>query len=63
MYLPQEFYLQNTTNMRIYQKSIDLTFFADLNSSAYTVTETFRSCDSQNYYFYSENRIVFSDIS
>jgi len=37
--------------------------FVDLNSCAYTATETCHSCDSQNYYFISENRIVFSDIT
>lgn len=35
MYILQKFYLQNTTNIRIYQKSKDLTIFADLNSSTY----------------------------
>lgn len=55
MYPLQKFYLQNTTNIRIYQKSMDLTFFADLNSCTYIATETFPSCDSQNYYFTSEN--------
>lgn len=63
MYLLQEFYLQNMASARICQKCMDLTFFADLNFRAYTVTETFHSCDSQNCSFIGENKIVFSDTS
>lgn len=59
MDLLQEFYLWNTASARICQECMDLTFFAHLSFCAYTVTETFHSCDSQNCYFIWENRIVF----